>query len=132
MEKQKAFLKLVMALINFSREDFIKAVEKGTKHFTVRFLRKNPLRKGESLQLYTGLRTKHARKLRDTVCKNIWELKIVNKKDKFLFYLDGKELPGNEIKDIGNRIGFNSTEDWVTYFKEKYKFPFRGQLIEWE
>ncbi len=38
-----------MALINFSREDFIDAVANGSKHFTIRQLRKNPITRGEAL-----------------------------------------------------------------------------------
>ena len=121
-----------MALINFSRKDFIKAVVEGSKHFTIRQLRKKPIRKGEALQLYTGLRTKQAEKLRDAVCKNTWDIKIENKKDELLFSLNGKQLSLKEVKDISKNIGFESVEGWIEYFKEKYKFPFKGQLIEWE
>jgi hypothetical protein len=121
-----------MALINFSREDFIDAVADGSKHFTIRQLRKNPIKKEEPLQLYTGLRTKQARKLRDTICKNVWDIKIENKKNEFLFWLDNEHLSSKEVKDISKKIGFESVEKWLDYFKEKYKFPFKGQLIEWE
>jgi hypothetical protein len=121
-----------MALINSSRKDFIDAVANGSKHFTIRQLRKNPIKKGEALQLYTGLRTKQVKKLRDTVCKNVWDIKIENKKAEFLFLLDGKQLTTKQVKDISNKIGFDSVEEWIEYFKEKYKFPFKGQLIEWE
>ena len=120
-----------MALINFSREDFTDAVADGSKHFTVRQLRKKLIKKGEPLQLYTGLRTKQAKKLRDAICKNVWEIKIENKKSEFLFWLDNKQLSSKKVKDISNKIGFESVENWIEYFKEKYKFPFKGQLIEW-
>jgi hypothetical protein len=121
-----------MALINFSREDFVDAVADGSKHFTIRQLRKKPIKKGEALQLYTGLRTKQARKLRDAVCKNVWNIKIQNKKSEFLFWLDNNQLSLKEVKGISNKIGFGSVEEWIEYFKEKYKFPFKGHLIEWE
>jgi hypothetical protein len=121
-----------MALLNFSRQDFIDAVADGSKHFTIRPLRKNPIKKEEALQLYTGLRTKEARKLRDAVCKNVWNIKIENKKDEFLFWLDNKQLTPKEVRNVSNKIGFESVEEWLEYFKEKYKFPFKGQLIEWE
>jgi hypothetical protein len=121
-----------MALINFSRKDFVDAVADGSKHFTIRQLRKKPIKKGEALQLYTGLRTKHARKLREALCKNVWGLKIENKKNEFLFWLDNKELSKTQVKEVSNKIGFDSVEEWIEYFKQKYKFPFKGQLIEWE
>ncbi|HEY6976677.1 MAG TPA: hypothetical protein VH396_10340 [Chitinophagaceae bacterium] len=121
-----------MALINFSREDFVNAVADGSKHFTIRQLRKNPVKKGETLQLYTGLRTKQARKLREAVCKNVGDIKIENTKKEFLFWLDNKQLSLAQVKDISNKIGFDSVDEWIEYFKKKYKFPFKGQLIEWE
>ena len=121
-----------MALINFSREDFVKAVANGSKHFTIRQLRKKPIKKGETLQLYTGLRTKQARKLREAVCKNVGDIKIENKRKEFLFWLDNKPLSLEQVQDISNKVGFDSVEDWIEYFKNKYKFPFKGQLIEWE
>src|SRR6476660_5404138 len=121
-----------MALINFSREDFVKAVANGSKHFTIRQLRKKPVKKGETLQLYTGLRTKQARKLREAVCTNVGDIKIENKRKEFLFLLENKPLSLEEVQDISNKVGFDSVEDWIEYFKNKYKFPFKGQLIEWE
>jgi hypothetical protein len=129
---QQQIVNDLMALINFSREDFIDAVANGSKHFTIRQLRKKPIKKGETLQLYTGLRTKQARKLKDTVCKNIWDIKIENKKNEFFFWLDNKQLSLTRVNDISNKIGFDSVEEWLEYFKVKYKFPFKGQLIEWE
>jgi len=44
-----------MALINFSRKDFVNAVADGSKHFTIRQLRKKSIKKEETLQLYTGI-----------------------------------------------------------------------------
>src|SRR5205809_6536002 len=100
-----------MALINFSREDFIDAVANGSKHFTIRQLRKKPIKKGEALQLHTGLRTKQARKLRDAVCKNTWDIKIETRKNEFLFWRDNKQLSLKDVNDISNKIGFKSTEE---------------------
>ena len=121
-----------MALINFSREDFVEAVANGSKHFTIRQVRKKPIKKGETLQLYTGLRTKKARKLREAICKNVGDIKIENKRKEFLFWLNNKQLSLAQVEDISNKIGFDSVQEWLTYFKKKYKFPFKGQLIEWE
>jgi hypothetical protein len=46
--------------------------------------------------------------------------------------LDNKELSKTQVKEVSNKIGFDSVEKWIEYFKQKYKFPFKGQLIEWE
>lgn len=49
-------------------------------------MRKHPFNKGEKLQLYTGLRTRHAIKLREAVCKNVWDIRI--EEDEGTFYLN--------------------------------------------
>lgn len=46
-----------MALLNFKKR-FAPLVESGTKTHTIRAWRKHPIREGEMLHLYTGLRQK--------------------------------------------------------------------------
>lgn len=124
-----------MALINFSREDFIEQVARGTKHHTIRKMRKTPIHVGEELYLYTGLRTPHARKLKETVCigTHVLELFESGKAGKPLqAKMDGKEISSRELKKIYTEVGFASMEDFAGYFREHYEFPFKGQLVEWE
>ncbi|GAL87721.1 hypothetical protein MYP_4952 [Sporocytophaga myxococcoides] len=120
-----------MTLINFARSEFVKSVKDGSKNFTIRKMRKHPFNKGEKLQLYTGLRTRHAIKLRDAICKNVWDLRIEEHEGSFLFKLDGRRLSHERVEGIARKVGFSSVDLWIKYFKEKYKFPFEGQLIEW-
>jgi hypothetical protein len=121
----------LMTLINFARSEFVKSVQDGSKNFTIRKLRKHPFNKGEKLQLYTGLRTKHAIKLKDAVCKNVWDLRIEEHKGTFLFKLNGRTLSHAKVERVAHKVGFASVDAWINYFKEKYKLPFEGQLIEW-
>ncbi|MBO9702620.1 MAG: hypothetical protein J7604_20580 [Sporocytophaga sp.] len=120
-----------MTLINFARSEFVKSVSDGSKNFTIRKMRKHPFNKGEKLQLYTGLRSRHAIKLRDAVCKNVWDLRIEEHEGTFLFKLNGRRLSYERVNGIARKVGFRTVDLWISYFKEKYEFPFEGQLIEW-
>jgi hypothetical protein len=57
-----------MVEINFS-EQFAERVKSGDKRQTIR--RSKKCGPGDTLQLYTGQRTKACRKLRDAVCKDV-------------------------------------------------------------
>lgn len=50
-----------MPALNFSK--FIAAVEDGSKPLTIRDIRKNPIRPGDVLYMFTGMRTRQCRKL---------------------------------------------------------------------
>lgn len=52
-----------MALLNFQKQ-FADLIEAGTKRQTIRAARKYPIKVGDKLYLYTGLRTKYCRKLK--------------------------------------------------------------------
>src|SRR6478736_6727746 len=103
-----------MTLVNFSRSSFIDSVEDGSKNFTIRAKRKFPFKKGDKLQLYTGLRTKHDKKLRDAICKNVWHLVIDKKEDDtYTFELDGEIISPKRVKEISKEVGFRSVDEWL-------------------
>lgn len=65
-----------MVAYNFS-ERFAGPVERGEKRQTIRKPRVNGHAKvGDSLQLYTGMRTASCRKLRDAVCHDVCSVLI--------------------------------------------------------
>jgi hypothetical protein len=56
---------------------FVPQIENGFKRQTIRAHRRRHARPGEALQLYTGMRTKHCRKIRDDViCSRIDEVRF--------------------------------------------------------
>ena len=103
-----------MPLLGFKKR-FAPLVEAGTKRTTIRKKRKdgrNP-HPGETLFLYTGLRTKHCRKLRpDEICKSVEEITI---------HCGGriivacKELNESEKNQVAVADGFSNASELVTF-----------------
>ena len=121
-----------MALISFKKK-FAGLVESGIKRQTIRQERKRPFIKGETLYLYTGLRTKACRKLGEAVCKNVTEIIIFN--NGFVLvpfgavqnqYISKKVLNAMAVAD-----GFKNWEEFKDFFQTNYSLPFNGLLIEW-
>jgi hypothetical protein len=59
-----------MAILSFKKR-FAGKVRNGRKRQTIRAFRKYPIKPGETLYLYTALRTIYATKLREVVCKTV-------------------------------------------------------------
>jgi len=117
-----------MALINFQKQ-FAKVVKNGKKRQTIRKQRKYPIKVGETLYLYIGLRTKKARKLRTEKCKWIDMIKI---------YQDGIRLGKRwrlshkrELDEFAQADGFENYTEMVKWFSETHGLPFEGILIKW-
>jgi len=117
-----------MTAYNFKAQ-FADDIESGRKQQTIRTERKDSRvpREGDALQLYTGMRTKSCRKLRDTVCKYTREIIMTDCGVK----LDGQAVYPSTILNIAKADGFDSVESFRTFFKDTYGFPFRGHLIKW-
>ena len=64
-----------MAALNFQKQ-FAPDVESGIKLQTIRAKRKNPIKEGETLYLYTGMRTKKCRKLGEVKCYSVLPFEI--------------------------------------------------------
>ena len=118
-----------MALINF-QEQFANDVENGKKRQTIRKQRKQPFKLGETLYLYTGLRTKKVKKLMEIKCKSIEKVKIrgtgitLNSGEiiRYQYYRADLYAQDDGFKD------FNEMRDW---FKKTHGLPFEGILIKW-
>lgn len=64
-----------MALLGFKKR-FAPKVRNGRKRQTIRTYRKYPIVPGETLYLYTGLRTKYSEKLKEVRCKAVYNITI--------------------------------------------------------
>lgn len=117
-----------MSALNFQKQ-FAPDVESGKKKQTIRALRKDgrPSAKvGGPLTLYTGMRTKVCRKLKDTTCKNIRGIKI--KRGSVTIEGLGDVI---NIDKFARDDGFKSMHDFYNFFETNHGFPFEGALIEW-
>lgn len=110
-------------------------VESGEKTQTIRKKRKRPTVVGDIMYNFTGMRTKH--------CRRLGEDPVISVEDFF--------LPDNEVFRIGDDYdhawfiaeeddaglmlakadGFNSWEDFVKFFEAQHGLPFEGEIIKW-
>ena len=118
-----------MVAYNFKAQ-FADDVESGKKRQTIRLQRR--ARPGDRLQLYTGMRTKKCRKLRDAVCTSVQEITI---KDRGYYTLavrlNGELLPTKLARELAVADGFTDLVDFADFFAEQYGLPFQGWLTTW-
>jgi hypothetical protein len=114
-----------MPAYNFKTR-FADAVENGDKCQTIRKRRKRPTRVGDTLYLYTGMRTKACRLLRTETCIGIAPIDIYDGRIVF----DGSELPRWHAKALAEHDGFDTLSDFFEFFG----LPIIGELelIEWK
>lgn len=130
-----------MVALNFKPE-FADDVEDGRKRRSIRAPRKdgrNP-KAGDKLQLYTGMRHKDCRKLRDAQCVSVRPVEI----DHMGVTLEGRKLycgdapayaggvdPEHYDSDFARADGFDTFQDMREFFEREHGLPFKGLLIEW-
>ena len=106
---------------------FADAVASGAKRQTIRAARKRRhARAGEMLQLYTGMRTKACRKLRDAVCVKSTYCAIYDES------ITTGDHPPADLDEFAQRDGFADFADMTDWFREMHGLPFIGQLIVWK
>lgn len=115
-----------MPAINFKKQ-FAELIESGEKRQTIRPLRKRPIKPGETLFLYTGLRTKQSRKLKEVVCKNVSPVII----GPGWIELNERMLDMKETYEVARRDGFIKLLSFFNFFRKQYGSPFYGVLIQW-
>lgn len=130
-----------MVALNFKAQ-FADDVEDGRKCRTIRAPRKDGRdpKKGDRLQLYTGMRQSGCRMLREVECSRVREVEISHMEIK----IEGRPLwhgdapayqggvdPEHYEGDFVRADGFDSFSDMVAFFEENHGLPFKGLLIEW-
>lgn len=118
-----------MAAYNFKKR-FAAMVERGDKCQTIRAERKDGRRPhaGETLYLYTGMRTKACRKLHEAACRSVEEIKIFRK----MVVVSGSRLKPEEVASLAKADGFENVEKFFEFFSKEHGLPFRGLLIKWD
>lgn len=110
------------------------------KRQTVRAIgKKRHARPGELVQLYTGLRTKQAKKLGEAVCMRTAPIKIafpwvVGAFDVGIdVYIDGRLLTEVATRTFVQDDGFLSIDDFVMFWEHNHGIekPFEGIIIYW-
>jgi hypothetical protein len=112
-----------MVAINFTM--FTDKVERGEKLQTVR--REARCKVGDSLQLFTGMRTKNCRKLADAICTDVDYCAI---RPEYITFGDASRHPDARMFALAD--GFGSYSDMVTWFQKQYEcYAFIGKVIKW-
>jgi uncharacterized protein YqfB (UPF0267 family) len=126
-----------MGLYNF-KERFTPRILDGSKTHTIRPKRAIEDKPGNTLHLYTGLRTKKSRLLMRVSCVKIEEIAIEYHPESFLddepelysVTIDGVELDRGECEAFARRDGFENFADMMNFWQGR--LPFRGQIVHWK
>lgn len=119
-----------MPLYGFKKQ-FAGAVKGGTKKQTIRAKRKRQTVAGETLYLYTGLRTKQCRKLKEVKCKRVGHFTIELNGGLIEIFIDHKRLSLIEKHNMAINDGFDSLTAFCTFFINTHTLPFEGDIIYW-
>lgn len=119
-----------MPALNFQKQ-FAEAVKNGSKTQTIRTPRKSPIKEGDTLYLYTGMRTKQCEKLKEVKCTGVVDFRIIASGagciigQHSLYYLD-------HLNRVAVADGFKDWFTMVKWFGEMHGLPFEGNLILWK
>ncbi|RZL38719.1 MAG: ASCH domain-containing protein, partial [Rubrivivax sp.] len=107
-------------LFNFKKQ-FAPAVEDGSKLQTIRQHRKDGKRvqPGDTLKLYTGLRTRGARLLRASQAVSVMGLQLQVPAGQLI--VDGRLLDMTEKTAFARADGFASFSAMVDFFRDQYQ-----------
>lgn len=115
-----------MVAYNFQQR-FAAAVERGEKTQTIRAKgKRRHARPGDKLQLYTGMRTKACRKLRDAVCHDACSILI--DRDRVVTFQPQEFLDRDQVARLDGFASWGDMRDW---FEAVHGLPFSGVMIRW-
>lgn len=124
-----------MAQFNFKGQ-FADQVRDGRKKQTIRAKRKRPPRVGEIAYLFTGLRTKQCQRLGAKLIISVEEIQITERHIGITHERESSDithiLGPRETANLIIADGFDTAEDFFTFFREQHGFPFFGHLTKWE
>lgn len=119
-----------MGIYNFQKR-FVPFIESGAKTHTIRSIRRHPDKLGNTVHLYTGLRTKKAKLLMRARCVKIESIKIHFTPDTiFHVSIDGEELNHTEKEALARRDGFHDFIEMMCFWDGR--LPFVGHVIHWK
>lgn len=124
-----------MGLYNFQQR-FVPKIFSGEKTQTIRAIRAHPAQVGETLHLYTGLRTKKAKLLMRVPCVKVEAIRIdlvwppgeACRRPVLIIY--DSPLCSDELDAFARRDGFSDFDDMMDFWKGR--LPFKGHIIHWK
>lgn len=120
-----------MVAYNF-KSRFADLVEAGRKPHTIRDDKHNGrhAEPGDKLQLYTGMRTRNCRKLRDFICIATYPIDIDERREIVYLKTETEWLPLSvlQISELAISDGFNSPDEFFEFFRIRCD----RILIQWQ
>lgn len=116
-----------MPSLNF-KPQFVEAIRARTKKHTIRAPRVIPVKVGDKLFLFSGLRHRGAYRIltEAVICSQIQEI-VIGKSD---VTIDGQLCSPDECQRLANADGFDDFETMLTFWEGK--LPFTGHIIHWK
>ena len=120
-----------MGLYNFQRR-FVPKIKSGEKKHTIRAERVNPDKPGNTMHLYTGLRTKKAELLMRVPCMRVEQVLIdcTPGGEPLNVAIEGVWLSRSEREAFAHCDGFDSFADMMEFWRGR--LPFRGHVYHWK
>lgn len=118
-----------MPAYNFQSR-FAAAIWYGSKWHTIRMRRKRPTVAGDTLYLYTGLRTKKAKLIKQTPCLKVEPIQVLRGVG---VVLNGVELTEQQTVDLALHDGFSGPWEFFDFF-DRYPYEVLStklELIHW-
>lgn len=119
-----------MVAYNFKKE-FVSKIESGEKTQTIRrYGKRKHAEPGGTIQLYTAMRTKSCRKIRqDAICSHRMSISI----DVDELIIDGKLYTPANREQFARNDGFRDYAEMCLFFENQIQeLPFFGALIMWK
>lgn len=113
-----------MPSLNF-KSKFVDEIRSRAKRQTIRQVRKHPIRPGDTLYLYTGMRTAHCSKIADAVCESVSPIEIRAEG----MSLDDADMLEWEQVQMARDDGFENVAEFRAFFERQYGLPFSGVVI---
>ena len=118
-----------MPLLNF-KPQFVQPIREGRKRHTIRAERKIPVKAGDKLYLYSGLRQKGAYRIlpEPVICSRVESIEI-NAKTTGMVTVGGVPLDYDEREGLAFADGFQNWDEMLSFWEGR--LPFKGNIIHW-
>lgn len=115
-------------------ETALRAAWPSAKRQTIRAIgKRRHARPGDTLQLYTGMRTRQCQAIGVARCVSVVPIRITVREHSMPVVLDGAHIGGGRLHDFALADGFTGAEDMLDFWKSEHGLgTFDGVLIRWE
>jgi len=116
-----------MGLYNFDPR-FVAPIKSGNTTHTIRKVRPNPDKPGNTLHLYMGLRTRSVELIMRVPCVAVEEIRLGRRPQSI--HINGEPLSADECELFARQDGFPTFAEMMEYWNGR--LPFKGHLIRWK